>query len=460
MAALSKAGAALAALRSDLAGDVHAPGDAGYDEARTVFNATIDRRPAVIAQCEGEADVVRAVRFARELDLKIAVRGGGHSVAGMALCDNGLVVDLRRMREVTVHPGSASVRVGGGAVMSDLDRATQSHGLATTGGRVSTTGVGGFVLGGGNGWLDRPFGLAVDNLLGVELVTAQGDTVLATGEENPELFWALHGGGGNFGIATALTLRLHELPEFSIALLMFLPETGPHAVRTFRDVVTTGPPEVGGAVLYVTAPPEPFVPGHLVGSLLCTALVTYTGGEEDLRKLARPLLALPHECEVVSTMPYADVQCMLDGPPGLRNHWSVEYVSALPDELVDVFCSRARSMPVPSASQQVLFPQGGAIAAGPAEYPVPYRDAPWTVHPFGVWEDPADDERALRWVRDVCADARPWRTGAVYLNFIGDEGRDRVVAGLGTGNFNRLARIKRQYDPDNVFRYNHNILPA
>ncbi|MEU6491580.1 FAD-binding oxidoreductase [Streptomyces sp. NPDC046984] len=460
MAALSKAGAALAALRSDLAGAVHAPGDPGYDEARTVFNATVDRRPAVIAQCAGQADVVRAVRFARELDLKIAVRGGGHSVAGMALCDNGLVVDLRRMHDVTVHPGSASVRVGGGAVMSDLDRATQPHGLATTGGRVSTTGVGGFVLGGGTGWLDRPFGLAVDNLLGVELVTAEGATVLATGEENPELFWALHGGGGNFGIATALTLRLHELPEFSIALLMFLPETGPDAVRTFRDVITTGPPKVGGAVLYVTAPPEPFVPQHLVGSLLCTALVTYTGGEEELRKLARPLLALPHEGEVVTSMPYADVQCMLDGPPGLRNHWSVEYVSALPDELVDVFCSRARSMPVPSASQQVLFPLGGAIAAGPAEYPVPYRDAPWTVHPFGIWEDPADDERALRWVRDLCADARPWRTGAVYLNFIGDEGRDRVVAGLGTGNFNRLARIKRQYDPDNVFRYNHNIPPA
>ncbi|GAA3774701.1 FAD-binding oxidoreductase [Streptomyces chiangmaiensis] len=460
MAPLSKAGAALAALRSDLAGDVFAPGDPGYDEARAAFNARIDRRPAVIAQCEGEDDVIRAVRFARDLDLKIAVRGGGHSVAGMALCDNGLVVDLRRMHEVTVHPGSASVRVGGGAVMSHLDRATQPYGLATTGGRVSTTGVGGFVLGGGNGWLDRPFGLAVDNLLGVELVTADGATVLATNEQNPDLFWALHGGGGNFGVATALTLRLHELPEFSIALLMFLPETGPDAVRTYRDIIATGPPEVGGAVLYVTGPREPFVPEHLVGTLLCASLITYTGGEEDLRKLAQPLLSLPHECEVVSAMPYADVQCMLDDPPGLRNHWSVEYVSGLPDELVDIFCSRAPSMPVPSACRQVLFPQGGAIASGPAEYPVPYRDAPWTVHPFGVWEDPADDERALRWVKDVCAGARPWRTGAVYLNFIGDEGRDRVVAGLGAANFNRLARVKRQYDPDNVFRYNHNIPPA
>jgi FAD/FMN-containing dehydrogenase len=460
MAPSSKAGAALAALREDLAGEVLAPGDPGYDEARTVFNGLIDRHPAVIAQCEGTADVVRAVRFARDLDLKIAVRGGGHSVAGMALNDNGLVVDLRRMHEITVHPGSASVRVEGGALMSHLDRATQPHSLATTGGRVSTTGVGGFVLGGGNGWLDRAFGLAVDNLLGVELVTADGTTVLATAEENPELFWALHGGGGNFGVATALTLKLHELPEFSVALLMFLPETGPEAVRTYRDIIATGPPEVGGAVLYITGPPEPFVPEHLVGTLLCAALVTYVGGEEGLRKIAQPLLALPHEAEAVAAMPYADLQCMLDNPPGLRNYWSVEYVTGLPDELVDVFCARAPAMPVPSECQHVLFPQGGAIASGPGEYPVPYRGAAWTVHPFGVWEDPADDERALRWVRDLRADVRPWSTGAVYLNFIGDEGRDRVVAGLGTENFNRLARVKRRYDPDNVFRYNHNIPPA
>ncbi|MFJ8362708.1 FAD-binding oxidoreductase [Streptomyces sp. NPDC093984] len=460
MAPLSKARTALSALRADLAGEVFAPGDPDYDEARTVFNAMIDRHPAVIAQCAEKSDVVRAVRFARELDLKIAVRGGGHSVAGMALNDNGLVVDLRRMHDVTVHPGSASVRVEGGAVMSHLDRATQPHGLATTGGRVSTTGVGGFVLGGGNGWLDRAFGLAVDNLLGVELVTADGSTVLATAQENPELFWALHGGGGNFGVATALTLKLHELPEFSLALLMFVPETGPEAVRTYRDVIATAAPEVGGAVLYITGPPEPFVPEHLVGTLLCAVLVTYVGGEDDLRKLAQPLLALPHAAQVVSATPYADFQCMLDAPPGLRNYWSAEYLTGLPDELVDIFCARAPSMPVPSSCQHVLFPQGGAIAAGPAEYPVPYRDAAWTVHPFGVWEDPADDEKALRWVRDVRADVRPWRTGAVYLNFIGDEGRDRVVAGLGTGNLNRLARVKRQYDPDNVFRYNHNIPPA
>ncbi|MFJ8635219.1 FAD-binding oxidoreductase [Streptomyces sp. NPDC093568] len=459
MASPSKAGAALAALREDLVGDVFAPGDPGYDEARAVFNVMIDRRPAVIAQCVDEDDVVRAVRFGRELDLNIAVRGGGHSVAGMAVNDAGLVVDLRHMRAVSVNPGAEAVRVAGGATMSDLDRACQPHGLATTGGRASTTGVGGFVLGGGSGWLDRWCGLAVDNLLGVELVTADGERVHASADENPELFWGLHGGGGNFGVATALTLKLHELPVFSIALVLYRPEFGPEAVRTYRELITAAPDEASGGVLYLTGPPEDFVPPHLVGTLLCGALLTYAGPEEDMRKLAEPLLALPHESEIVGVMPYADVQCMLDDPPGMRNYWSAEYLTSAPDEYLDAFCAGGEALP-PTGTIHVLFPQGGAIAAGPHEYPVPYRDAPWAVHPFAIWENPADDERCVSWVRDVRAAARPWSTGAVYLNFIGDEGAERVVAGLGPENTRRLADLKRRYDPDNVFRFNHNIRPA
>ncbi|MFC8246880.1 FAD-binding oxidoreductase [Streptomyces chartreusis] len=459
MASPSKAGAALAALREDLVGDVFAPSDAGYDEARTVFNAMIDRRPAVIAQCVDEDDVVRAVRFGRDLDLNIAVRGGGHSVAGTAVNDGGLVVDLRHMRAVSVDPAAEAVRVAGGATMSDLDRACQPHALATTGGRASTTGVGGFVLGGGSGWLDRWCGLAVDNLVGVELVTADGERVHASADENPELFWGLHGGGGNFGVATALTLKLHELPVFSIALVLYLPEFGPEVTRTYRDLITMAPDEASGGVLYLTGPPEEFVPPHLVGSVLCGALLTYAGPEEDMRKLAEPLLALPHESEIVGAMPYADVQCMLDDPPGMRNYWSAEYLTSAPDAYLDAFCAGGDALP-PTGTIHVLFPQGGAIAAGPHEYPVPYRDAAWAVHPFAIWEDPADDERCVSWVREVRAAARPWSTGAVYLNFIGDEGAERVVAGLGPENTRRLADLKRRYDPDNVFRFNHNIRPA
>ncbi|MFI1174658.1 FAD-binding oxidoreductase [Streptomyces melanogenes] len=456
----SKAGTALAELREDLSGDVFVPGDPGYDDARTVFNAMIDRRPAVIAQCESDADVVTAVRFGRDLDLKIAVRGGGHSVSGQALNDNGLVVDLRRMHEVTVHPAAHAVRVQGGAIMSHLDRATQPHGLATTGGRVSTTGVGGFVLGGGSGWLDRSFGLAVDNLLGVELVTADGSVVRASAEENPELFWALHGGGGNFGIATSLTLKLHDLPEYAIAMLLYLPERAPEVARTYRELIENGPAEASGGVLYMTAPPEPFIPEHLVGKVLCGALVAYAGGEEAMRKVAQPLIALPHEVEIVTAMPYADMQCMMDDPPGLRNYWSAEYLTGMPDDFVDVFCSLGEALPTPTGTQHVVFPQGGAIADGPSEYPVPYRDSPWAVHPFGIWEDPADDERCRQWVKDVRARVQPWSSGAVYLNFTGDEGAERVVAGLGAENMRRLREVKRAYDPDNVFRFNHNIVPA
>ncbi|MGW2487071.1 FAD-binding oxidoreductase [Streptomyces sp. NPDC001606] len=460
MASLSTARTALAALREDLAGEVFAPGDPGYDGARTVFNALIDRRPAVIAQCAHAGDVVRAVRFARDLDLHIAVRGGGHGVAGPAVADNALVVDLRRMHSVTVDPAAEAVRIEGGATVGRLDRATQPYGLATTGGRASGVGVGGHVLGGGTGWLDRAFGLAADNLIGVELVTADAARVHASADENPELFWALHGGGGNFGIATALTLELHELPEFRIALLLCLPRFGPELVRAFREVIRTAPDEAGGAVLYTTGPPARFVPPELVGRLLCGCLLTYAGDAAGLRRLAGPLLALPHVAEIVGAVPYADVQCLLDEPPGLRNHWSAECLSGLPDELVDVFCAHAESMPVPTGTQYILFPQGGAVAAGPREYPVPYRDAPWVVQPFGNWADPADDERTTAWVRAARAGVRPWSTGAVPLNLIGDEGPDRVRAGLGAGNTLRLEKVKRRYDPDNVFRFNHNVQPV
>ncbi|WP_225829179.1 FAD-binding oxidoreductase [Streptomyces naphthomycinicus] len=459
MASRSKAGAALAALREDLAGEVFAPGDPGYDEARAVFDARTDRRPAVIARCAHPADVVRAVRFARDLDLHIAVRGGGHGLAG-ARVDGALVVDLRRMCAVSVDPAAEAVRIEGGATIAHLDRATRPYALATTGARVSTTGVGGFVLGGGTGWLDRAFGLAVDNLLGVELVTADAERVHASLDENPELFWALHGGGGNFGVATAFTLLLHELPEFSVVLLLYLPESGPAVVRTFREVVGGAPDELGGAALYLTGPPARFVPDTLVGRLTCGVLLTYAGTADALRGLAGPLLALPHEAELSGDLPYADVQRMLDDPPGLRGHWSAESLTALPDEAVDVFCARADGMPVPGRARQLLFPQGGAVAAGPHEYPVPYRDAAFTAHPFALWADPADDERAIGWVRGLGAGLRPWSGGAVCLGLVGDEGPERVRAGLGAGNTLRLEKVKRRYDPDNVFRFNHNIRPV
>ena len=450
----------LEGLRRQFGGQIIGPGEPDYDGARTVFNAMIDRRPILIAQCANVDDVVRAVLFGRERGLELCVRGGGHSVAGNALTDGGLVIDLRRMNGVSVDHAARTAVVAGGATMSDLDRATEPHGLATTGARVSTTGVGGFTLGGGNGWLDRKFGLASDNLLSVELVTADGSVLVANDDENPELFWALHGGGGNFGVATSFTFQLHTLPCVTAALLLWAPQAGPDVLRAYRDFMEWAPDEIGGGLIYLTGPAEPFVPPHLVGKLGLAVLVVYAGLEAEAREVAASMLSLGHEGEMIAEMPYAELQCMHDDPPGYRNYWSAEYLDALPDEAVDLFCARARDMIVPSASQHVLFPQGGAVGRGPVQYPVPWRHAPWVAHPFGLWQDPADDERARRWAHDIRADLKPWSSGSVYLNFIGNEGEDRLKAGFGRENYARLAKVKTQYDPQNLFHVNHNIMPA
>ena len=451
---------ALKKLSDGFTGAIITPDDPTYDEARKIFNAMIDRRPSIIAQCACVDDVVRSIHVARHHGLEIAVRSGGHGVAGKALTEGGLVIDLRQMCSVSVNPSARTVTVGGGATMSHLDRGTEPYGLATTGGRASTTGVGGYILGGGSGWLDRKFGLACDNLLSVELVTASGDVIHASENEHPELFWALHGGGGNFGVATSFTLRLYELSSVTVMLLVWPPEAGVDVLRTYRDFMESAPDEIGGGALFVTGPEEEFVPESLVGRLTFVVLITYAGPLSKTRQVAATMLELGHEGEFISEMPYADVQCMLDDPPGYRNHCTAEYLDAFPDEAIDRFCAHAQNMIVPSASQHVLLPQGGALGRGRSDYPLPWRQAPWLIHLFGLYQDSADDERARQWTHDIRADLKPWESGAVYLNFIGDEGQDRVVAGLGVENYSRLVKVKAQYDPENVFHLNHNIKPT
>ena len=447
-------------LRQGFRGKVLERDGSGYEDARSIFNSMITKQPAVIAQCESADDVAAALAFAGENDFEVAIRSGGHSVAGAGLTEGGLVIDMRNMNSVEIDPQARIARVGGGATWGDFDRAGQPHGLMTTGGRVSTTGVAGLTLGGGSTWFERKFGAASDHLESVTLVTADGRVVTASESENPELFWALHGGGGNFGVATELVFRLSELPTVTLAMLLWPADAGPEVIRRYRDVFEAGAPEeLGGAGAYITGPPDDFVPEHLVGELALAVLVTYAGGEPEARTAMAPMLALGPEGQMVTELPYAELQCMLDDPPGYRNYWSAEYLDTIPDEAVDRFCARAPDMIVPSPSQHVLFPQGGAVARGPSDYPIPWRRAAWCVHPFGLWEDPADDDRARRWAHDIRADLLPWATGAVYLNFIGDEGRDRLVAGFGRENYDRLAAVKADYDPDNIFRLNHNIEP-
>lgn len=450
----------LDALRNDLAGPVFADGDAGYEEARSIFNSMIEKRPAAIAQCESVADVRAALAFARANELEVAVRGGGHSVAGACLADGGLTIDMRRMNALTVDPEARTATAQGGAAWGDFDTACQPHGLATTGGRVSTTGVAGLALGGGSGWIERKLGLACDSLLAVELVTADGETVRASEDENAELFWALHGGGGNFGIATELIFRLHPLPAFTAALMVWPADAGPELARAYRAFAESAPDDVGGGLIYLTAPAEEFVPESLHNRLAAAVLVTYTGAEAEAREAIAPLSALQPAGEMIAEMPYAELQSMLDDPPGYRNYWSAEYLAELPDAAIDVFCARAEGIIVPSPTQHIVFPWGGAVARGAAGSPMANREAPWVVHPLTMWEDPADDEHAIQWTREVCADMKPWATGVTYLNFVGDEGEERIVAAYGREGYERLAAVKAEYDPDGVFHLHHPIRPA
>lgn len=454
--------AALRELRARVRGGVVVPGDRDYDEARALFNAMIDVRPAAIARCADAPAVRGALAFARDGGLEIAVRSGGHSVAGMSTVEDGLVVDLRPMKDIVVDPEARTVRCGAGVTWGELDAATQLHGLATTGGRVSTTGVAGFTLGGGSGWLERKHGLACDNLLAVELVTAAGDEVRASSTEHRELFWALHGGGGNFGVATAFELQLHPVGPLVLAGLMLWPaDEGREVTELMRDEMAGAPRELALATVYLTGPPEPFVPADLQGRR-CAGLAFLWAGDDrdDGRPYADRFRSLGPKVDLVGEIPYQEFQRMIDDPPGMRNYWTADYLRDLPDGAVDAFVAGSQEMPVPSACQSIMFPWGGAVGdASPEDTPMAQRDATWVSHPFGVWESAADDERCIGWARASSAGLRPFTTGGVYLNFIGDEGGDRVRAAFGDA-YERLRRVKVAYDPDNVFRRNQNIPPA
>jgi FAD/FMN-containing dehydrogenase len=442
-------------------GPVLRPGEDDYDEARTLFNAMIDRRPAAIVQCTSPADVAATVAAARGAAVPLAVRGGGHSVAGMSLCDGGLVADLRPLDEVSVDPARRLGRVGGGATWATVDRATQEHGLAAVGGRVSTTGVAGLTLGGGSGWLERRFGLACDLLEAVELVTAAGDVITATADDHPDLFWALHGGGGNFGVATALTFRLQPVgPQVLAGLLLHRGEEGAAALRHVRDVMLDAPDELGTAFAWITAPAEDDVPAHLHDERIAVTIVCWSGDDlEEGERIIAPLRATGVEADLVEPVAYADFQCSIDDPPGYRNWWTAEHLDAMPDEAIDAIAEISMTMPK-GPTQAFLVPWGGAVGRQGGEWPLARRDAAWVVHPFALWEGAERDAEHIAWARGLAAVAKPYASGGVYLNFTGDEGPSRIQAAFGEDNLRRLIDVKLRYDPSNVFRLNHNIAPA
>ncbi|HEU5083418.1 MAG TPA: FAD-binding oxidoreductase [Acidimicrobiales bacterium] len=435
--------------------------DARYDEERAIFNAAIDRRPALIAKCTSTSDVVEALELARRQDLAVAVRAGGHSVAGFSLNDGGIVIDVRPMAQIEVDPDRRTARVGAGVLWGELDRTTQEHALATTGGRVSTTGVAGLTLGGGSGWLERKHGLACDNLVSVDLVTADGREVTASETENPELFWALHGGGGNFGIATSFEFALHPLgPEVLAGLLLWPGDAGSEVGRLYRDIAFDAADEMGTALVFLTGPPEEFIPAHLQGRTLAAIAFLWAGDVRDGEDAIAPFRALRPEVDLVGPMPYADFQCMIDDPPGLGNYWSGDYHDTFPDEALETFVKygfERRS----AHSQQILLPWGGAVARVPeGATPLAHRDVRWITHPFALWETHEEATPNIEWAQGFRRDIAHHTNGGVYLNFIGHEGEERVRAAFGDESYRRLQAVKAEWDPSNVFQGNQNIRPA
>lgn len=445
-------------------GEVLHPDDDGYDDARAVFNGMVDRRPAVIARCADVDDVVAVVGAARQNDLPLSIYGGGHGVTGSAVVDAGVCLDLRGMRAVAVDPGARTARVQGGATWGEVDAATQEHGLAVTGGRVSGTGVAGLALGSGSGWLERSFGYVCDNLLSAEVVTADGRVVTASAEENPDLFWGLRGGGGNFGVVTAFELGLHPLgPVVLGGMLLFPAAVAPELVRFYRDFMTEAPAEVGTGLAFITAPPEEFVPEPARGQPAIGIVCCCSGSVEEGEEALRPLRELPFlAADMVEPMPYVAVQQLLDppNPKGMQNYWTADFFSGLPDEAIDVLVEHA-TRPVSPLTQIIVIPGGGVITRVDEDaMAFGQRSAPWNIHYLSMWPDPADTETNIAYTRDMAAAMKPWTTGRVYLNFIGDEGGGRVEAAFGPEKYARLAALKRTWDPTNLFRHNQNIPPS
>lgn len=450
--------------RVGFAGEILTPADGErYDDARAVFNAMFDRRPAVIVRATCDGDVVAALLFAQSARLPIAVRAGGHSVAGYSAIDGGVLLDLRPMKEIQVDPFARRARVGPGVTWGEFDRATQEYGLATTGGRMTTTGVAGFVLGSGSGWLERRHGFACDNLVAARVITADGRILTASETENPDLFWGLRGGGGNFGVVTEFELRLHPVgPTIYGGMLIHPRERASEIFRFFRDFMQSAPREVAGAVILMTAPPAPFVPPDLQGRPAVSVLTAYFGDSGEGAEILAPLRAFGDPpVDLVGPMPYLDLQAITDAgnPPGRRNYWTSDLLTDLPDEAIVALVERANAATSP-ASVTIVAPYGGAVAEVPEDaVPIGGRSAPWFYHCYGIWTD-HDDERHIGWVKATTAALRPWARSGMALNFFSHVDGDRVRSAFGDEKYRRLVALKDKYDPYNVFRMNQNVRPS
>ncbi|MXV64205.1 FAD-binding protein [Natronorubrum sp. JWXQ-INN-674] len=443
-------------------GEVLRPDDEGYDEGREVWNAMIDRQPAVIVQCTGVADVIQAVEFARSHGLQLAVKGAGHNAAGNAVCDDGLVIDLSPMSSVRVDPATRTARVGPGATLADVDHETQAFGLATPLGFVSETGVSGLTLGGGFGWLSRKYGMTIDNLRSADVVTADGELVRASDDENPDLFWGLRGGGGNFGIATSFEFDLHEVgPEILAGLLVYPAAEAKAVARHWRDFVADAPDELTVWVLAATAPPFPFIPEEYHGSTVFAVVPVYTGAVEEGMALVEPLREFGEPvADNVAPRPYAAWQQYFDpaNTSGARNYWKSLNFADFGDDAIDTFLEYGLDLPTPESKIGVAH-LGGATGRVPRDATAyPHRDAEFVMNITPRWTEPERDDECIEWARKAHAALTEQSTAGTYVNFITETTGEEEFAYR--ENYGRLGELKTEYDPENVFQRNQNVPPA
>ena len=450
------------ALRAAFGGQLLGPSDPGYESARRTWNGAIDRHPALVAQCAGRDDVVAAVRFAAEMGALVAIKAGGHSIPGHSTCDDGLVIDVSGLREVVVDAARGVAVAEPGATWADLDAATHQLGLGTTGGLISHTGVAGLALGGGIGWLMRKHGLTCDNLVAAEVVTANGDVVRASEEDNADLLWGLRGGGGNFGVVTSFELAVHPVAEVLGGLALFPIDRGSEVLRAYREWQATLPDAMTTMAVLMFAPPEPFVPPEMVGKPAVAVLACHCDDPDEGRALLAPITDLRPAVEMFAPMPYPALQAMLDGgaPPGFQNYFKAGYADSLSDGFIDAALEQFSRAPFPMDALHI-HQLGGAVGRVPSVATAfGNRDAAFAYNIIATSPDPALNDNQVAWARTMGAALEPFSTGGVYVNFLGDEGEGRVRAAYGASRYDRLVGLKDRYDRDNMFRLNQNIRPS
>lgn len=451
----------VAAFRAAMRGSVLEPEDPGYDTARGIYNAMIDRRPRLIARCADAADVIASVNLARETGMLVSIRGGGHGVAGFAVCDDGLMIDLSGMKGIRVDPEKGTVRVEGGCVWGSVDHATHAFGSAVPSGVVSTTGVAGLTLGSGHGHLTRHYGLTCDNLVSADVITAGGEFITASEDRNQDLLWGLRGGGGNFGVVTSFEFKLCPVHTVMGGPIVYPGSMSEEVMRFYRDIMSDAPDNLSAFVGFHIEPPQPFIPNNKRGSPICVIVVCYTGPMDSAEEAVRPFREFgPPGADMVAPIPFPSLQTLFDQlvPYGLQHYWKGDFYTDLSDELISVHLDYGSHVPTFHSAVHIYPMSGAAQRVGKNETAFSYRDASFSAVIAAIYPDPADKPRMVDWVRSYWSAAHPHSAGATHVNFLMDEGQDRIRASF-RDNYDRLVDLKSKYDPGNLFRMNQNIRP-